>query len=94
MMKKKIKTVLQTGLTIKASPMLQYKDYPADQIAAKLKQIDEFEAKWKPNTTTKAWRKWCNDPAYRKREWELRQNIANYIDSKPYTNFLKDEVEL
>ena len=59
--------------------MSEFKDYPADQIAAKLKQVYEFENKYKPNTTTKAWRKWCTDPEYRKREWQLCQNVAKSI---------------
>ena len=71
--------------------MSQYKDYPADQIAAKLAQIDRFERQYKPNTTSKAWRKWCTDPAYRKREWELRQSVAKSIDANPNVNYLKDK---
>lgn len=59
--------------------MSKFKDYPADQIAAKLAQIDRFERKYKPNHTSKSWRKWCTDPEYRKREWELRQSVAKSI---------------
>jgi|TARA_B110000261_G_C12856340_1_gene266449 hypothetical protein len=80
----KIKTVYATGLTTKDLPMSQYKDYPADKIAEKLKRVDEFEAKYKPNTTSIGWRKWCTDPEYRKREWQMRQSVANSI------NFNKD----
>jgi hypothetical protein len=86
-MKTKTKTVFQTGLTIKDSPMSQYKDYPADQIAAKLKQVKEFEAKYGEKQVSKAWKKWCTDPAYRKREWELRQNVAKSIGANPNINY-------
>ena len=30
----------------------KFKDYPAEQIQAKLKQIDEFEAKYGPKATS------------------------------------------
>ena len=46
--------------------MSEFKDYPADQIAAKLAQIDRFERTYKPNATSKSWRKWCTDYEYRK----------------------------
>ena len=39
----------------------KFKDYPAEQIQAKLKQIDEFEAKYGPKATSKSWRKWCTE---------------------------------
>ena len=42
----------------------KFKDYPAEQIQAKLKQIDEFEAKYGPKATSKSWRKWCTDYNY------------------------------
>jgi len=72
--------------------MSQFKDYPADQIAAKLKQIDEFEAKWGEKPVSKAWRKWCTDYEYRKREWRLRQSVANSI--KPNINYYKENTVL
>lgn len=59
--------------------MSQYNDYPVDQIAAKLAQVVEFENKYKPNSTTKAWRKWCTDHDYRQKEWEFRQSVANIL---------------
>lgn len=65
---------------------LTFNDYPAEQIAAKLKQVEEFEAKYGSNTTTRAWHKWCSDSEYRKREWQLRQGVANYLTKKPFTN--------
>ena len=56
----------------------EFTDYPDDQIAAKLAQIDRFEREYKPNATSKSWRKWCTDYNYRKREWEFRQSVGNY----------------
>jgi len=56
---------------------LVFKDYPAEEIAKKLKEVEEFEAKYGPNDTTKSWRKWCTDVDYRKREWIFRQHISN-----------------
>ena len=41
--------------------MTMYKDYDADKIAAKLKQVLEFEAKYGENDTSRGWKKWCND---------------------------------
>ena len=58
-----------------------YKDYDAKAIAAKLKQVEEFEAKYGKSLRTKAIRKWCESIEYRKREWEFRQatvNLFNY----------------
>ena len=72
--------------------MSQFKDYPADQIAAKLKQIDEFEAKWGEKPVSKSWRKWCTDYEYRKREWQWRQSVANSI--KPNVNYFKENTVL
>ena len=56
--------------------MTMYKDYDADKIAAKLKQVLEFEAKYGENDTSRGWKKWCNDINYRKREWQWRQNLS------------------
>jgi hypothetical protein len=53
-----------------------------EQIAEKLKQIEEFEARFGPNLETRAWRKWCTDPRYRKREQEQRNAVADYIYAK------------
>ncbi len=60
---------------------MQYNDYPADKIAAKLKQVQDFEAKFGEKPVSKAWRKWCTDSKYRQNEWQFRQNIANSIKS-------------
>jgi len=51
---------------------MQFKDYDANKIADKLKQVLEFEAKYGEND----WKKWCNDINYRKSEWQWRQSIA------------------
>lgn len=57
---------------------MQFQDYPAEQIAAKLEQINKFEAEYGEKPVSKSWRKWCTDYEYRKREWQFRQGIANY----------------
>ncbi len=72
--------------------MSQFKDYPADQIAAKLKQVEEFEAKYGEKQASKAWKKWCTDYEYRKREWQFRQSVANSI--KPNINYNKENTVL
>lgn len=51
-----------------------------EQIEAKLKQVEAFEARYGVSTRTKAWRKWCTDEAYRKREESFRANVANSIN--------------
>jgi hypothetical protein len=51
----------------------------SEQIVAKLKQIEEFEAKYGENTTSRAWRKWCTDKQYRNREEAFRNSVANSI---------------
>ena len=56
----------------------QFKDYPADQIQAKLNQVIEYESKYGSNTVTQAWRKWCESIEYRKNEWQFRQSVAEY----------------
>ena len=58
--------------------MKEFKDYPAKQIADKLKQVNEFEAKYGKSTRTTAWKKWCTDVNYRRREWAFRQGVAEY----------------
>lgn len=71
--------------------MSEFKDFPADKIAEKLKRVEAFEKKYKPNTTTKAWRKWCTDPAYRKREWQMRQSLSNYAKYNAHKAFLTND---
>ena len=56
----------------------RFKDYPSDQIQAKLNQVIEYESKYGSNTVTQAWRKWCESIEYRKREWQFRQSVAEY----------------
>ncbi len=36
---------------------MQFTDYDAEAIAAKLKQVNDFEAKYGANDMSKAWRK-------------------------------------
>ena len=57
--------------------LTQFKDFNPAKIAAKLKQVEEFEAKYGSNDMTKAWYKWCTSYDYRKKEWEWRQALAN-----------------
>ena len=64
---------------------MQFQDFPAKQIADKLKQVEDFERQFGENTTTKAWRKWCTDYNYRKREWQFRQSVAASV--KPNVNY-------
>jgi len=55
---------------------MEFKDYDAKRIAAKLQQAKAFEAQYGANDTSRAWIKWCTDYNYRKREWQWRQNLA------------------
>ena len=55
----------------------KFKDFDPAKIAAKLKQVEEFEVKYGSNDMTKAWYKWCTNYEYRKKEWEWRQALAN-----------------
>ncbi len=61
---------------------MKFKDYDASKIAAKLKQIQDFESKYGENDTSRGWYKWCTDINYRKREWQWRQNIAKWHAKK------------
>ena len=56
---------------------MKFKDYTPEQIQTKLNEVIEFEAKYGSNTTTQAWRKWCESIDYRKREFEFRQATVN-----------------
>tara|TARA_Y100000114_G_C11572440_1_gene237075 strand:- start:285 stop:500 length:216 start_codon:yes stop_codon:yes gene_type:complete len=56
--------------------LTKFKDFDPAKIAAKLKQVEEFEAKYGSNDMTKAWYKWCTSYEYRKKEWEWRQGLA------------------
>ena len=56
---------------------MQFTDYDADKIAAKLKQVNDFEAKYGANDMSRSWRKWCESHEYRRREWLWRQGLAN-----------------
>jgi hypothetical protein len=63
--------------------MTKFKDYNKQMIADKLKQVQEFEAKHGECTRTIAWRKWCTDANYRKREWQFRTAT---VDLYKYNN--------
>lgn len=63
---------------------MQFKDYPAEQIAEKLAQVEDFEKNYGVNNRTKSWRKWCTDYEYRKREWQFRQSVANYASKNAH----------
>jgi len=66
----------------------KFNDYPQDQIDAKLKQVEAFEAKYGANNTvSKAWRKWCTDAKYRQNEWQFRQNVAASV--QPNVDYTK-----
>ncbi len=69
-----------------------YKDYNKDKIAAKLKQVLEFEAKYGENDTSRGWKKWCNDINYRKREWQWRQNLAKANEELNKTIYNEEEI--
>lgn len=65
--------------------------YTDEQIAAKLKQVEEFEAKYGTSTTTKAWRKWCTDPKYREREQSFRNAVAEYAKGNAHKAFMASD---
>ena len=69
-----------------------FKDYPQEQIQAKLKDIEEFEAKYGTNNLTESWRKWCTDYEYRKREWQWRQNLAKANEELNKTIYNEEEI--
>ena len=56
----------------------------SEQIVAKLKQVEEFEAKWGENTTSRAWRKWCTNEQYRNREIQFRNAISESAKVNAY----------
>ena len=64
-----------------------FKDWPAKLIKAKLKQVEEFEAKYGPSLRTKAWRKWCTSKEYRMNEFKFRQGVAEYAKHNAHKAF-------
>jgi hypothetical protein len=56
---------------------MEFKDYPVEQIAKKLKDVKRYESIIGIDTRSKAWRKWCESIEYRKKEWEFRQATVN-----------------
>jgi len=67
---------------------MQFKDYPAEQIAAKLEQINKLEAQYGEKPVSKSWRRWCTDYEYRKREWQFRQGVAEYASKNAHKALL------
>ena len=65
----------------------EYKDYPAEKIADKLNQVIEFEKKYGESTRTIAWKKWCTDINYRRREWQFRMGVAEYAKHNAHKAF-------
>ena len=63
----------------------KFKDYPQNVIKAKLKQVEDFEAKFGEKPASKSWLKWCTDVNYRRNEWQFRQNVADSI--QPNTDY-------
>lgn len=55
-----------------------------EQIAAKLKQVEEFEAKYGESQRTIAWRKWCTDEQYRNREIQFRNAVSESAKVNAY----------
>ena len=51
------------------------------EIENKLREVEEFEAKWGENHITRSWRKWCTDERYRNNEIRFRQAVANTINN-------------
>ena len=68
---------------------MEYKEkYTPEQIANKLKEVEEFEAKYGKSLRTKAIRKWCESIEYRKKEWQFRQGVAEYAKYNAHKAFL------
>ena len=63
-----------------------YKKLGEEAIIAKLQQIDEFEANFRPNTHSIAMKKWCTDYEYREREWRFRQGIVKLNENQLKSN--------
>jgi hypothetical protein len=54
--------------------MNKFIDYKPEQIAKKLKDVEKYESTMGVDMRSQAWRKWCTDANYRKREWQFRQS--------------------
>ena len=50
-----------------------------EQLAAKLKEIEAFEAKWGECTESRAMRKYCTDERYRERVHAFNKASVNTI---------------
>ena len=53
----------------------------AQAIEDKLRQVEEFEAKYGEKHITRSWRKWCTDERYRTNETKFRQATVNTINN-------------
>ena len=62
--------------------MMEFVDYPQDKMQAKLKQAQDFEAKYGECDASRGWIKWCTNINYRKREWQWRQGLAKFHAKK------------
>jgi len=67
---------------------MKYKDYKPEIIAKKLKDVEQYEAVMGKDLRSKAWRKWCESAEYRKKEWQWRQNVANYALNNAHKAFM------
>ena len=50
-----------------------------EAIENKLRQVEEFEAKYGENHITRSWRKWCTNEQYRLKEIQFREAISNTV---------------
>ena len=58
-----------------------------EQLAAKLKEVEAFEAKWGECIESRAMRKYCTDERYRERVHAFNQSIARtFKHYKKYGN--------
>jgi hypothetical protein len=58
-------------------------------ITKKLREIDEFEAKFRPNTASRAMYKWCTDYNYRKNDMKNTKKHQHKVIFK----FTKAEIQ-
>ena len=74
----KIMAILNSGKTFANGEQLT---------ADKLNQVIEFEKKYGESTRTIAWKKWCTDINYRRREWQFRMGVAEYAKHNAHKAF-------
>ncbi len=66
----------------------KFKDYPVKMIQDKLQECLDYEAKYGEIPQVTAVKKWCQSYEYRKKEWEWRQNVANYALNNAHKAFM------